>query len=137
MELLEKSSEYNTSKRRYRSGGVELDRKDIVDRANYRTLEQQVSVLTAAGRQLSEYRRYLYEFGISDDIPDDYVDVTKVTGFDAADASNLHQRSQERLKAAYDNMRAKQAQGGADESAGQGQADAGGSGDAGAPETVG
>lgn len=88
-ELNRKPALINTPYYRIRQGGVSLDIKDIVDRANYRTLESQVDLLMRSGRQLAAYRAGLYDFTEDQSVPDDYNDPTRDAGFDLVDAHAL------------------------------------------------
>lgn len=65
------------------------DEPDLIDRAGYRTVEEQVNELMRAGERLADYRRHS-EFQNLDDIPTDYLgDPTRRSDFDLVDIAPM------------------------------------------------
>lgn len=59
----------------------------ITEQAGYIPLEAQLNRLTAAGIQLHEYRKEMYDFGYDEHIPANAEDPTRAPNYDMADAS--------------------------------------------------
>lgn len=78
---------FNTSTERVRQKPEINSGELLTEQAGYIPLEAQLNRLTAAGVQLYEYRREMYDFADDEHIPANAEDPTRAPNYDMADAS--------------------------------------------------
>lgn len=71
----------------------------ITEQAGYVPPAVQINQFIQAGQRLDAFKKGVYEFTTDKDVPDDYVDPTRMVGFDLADASAMTLEVKNRLKA--------------------------------------
>lgn len=62
--------------------------EQITEMAGYIPADVQIEDMLAAGMRLGEYRREMYDFSADEEVPDDYMDVTRTPGIDVVDVEN-------------------------------------------------
>lgn len=78
---------FNTSVSRIREGGEINSGEQLTEQAGYIPLNIQLARLDAAGVQLYNYRKEMYDFGEGEPIPANAEDPTRTPNYDMADAS--------------------------------------------------
>ena len=63
--------------------------EQITETAGYIPADIQIQDMIAAGMRLGEYRREMYDFGADEEVPDDYVDLTRSPGVDVVDVEKI------------------------------------------------
>jgi len=92
------SIEFATKYKRIRQGGEKNSGKTITERAGYIPAKIQIENMINAGKRLSEYRKEMYDYADSTDIPEDIpMDPTRNPGFDMADASQISREVKKRI----------------------------------------
>ena len=59
--------------------------EQITETAGYIPADVQIQDMIAAGMRLGEYRREMYDFAADEEVPEDYMDVTRSPGVDVVD----------------------------------------------------
>lgn len=82
--------EFNSHYNRYRQP-PEYNRGELItEQAGYISPQRQIESMIAAGIRLEDYRMsQVYDFNDSNQVDEDYEDVTRRPGFDPADASQI------------------------------------------------
>ena len=57
----------------------------ITETAGYIPADVQIQDMIAAGMRLGEYRREMYDFDANEEIPEDFMDITRIPGVDVVD----------------------------------------------------
>lgn len=80
----------------------------LVEVAGYVPAKKQIENLLFAGKRLDEFRRNEYEFQEGEQVPPDYIDMTRTPNFDVVDAGTLTERF-EKKKQEIDKLNAEKA----------------------------
>ena len=59
--------------------------EQITETAGYIPADVQIQDMIAAGMRLGEYRREMYDFDANEEIPEDFMDITRIPGVDVVD----------------------------------------------------
>ena len=59
--------------------------EQITECSGYIPADVQIQDMIAAGMRLGEYRREMYDFAADEEVPEDYMDVTRSPGVDVVD----------------------------------------------------
>jgi len=98
MEKTKKTIKFNTPYDRKRCPGELPGTVRIVETTGYRSTKQQVAEYMAAGLQLQNYRKGMYDFESEDKVDEEYEDRTRSTGYDPADATQDLRNVEKRLR---------------------------------------
>lgn len=71
----------------------------ITEQAGYVPPAVQINQYIQAGQRLDAFKKGVFEFTTDKEVPDDYIDPTRIQGFDLADASAMTLDVKNRLKA--------------------------------------
>ena len=75
-----------------------MDDVSKVETAGYIPADVQIEMFIQAGRRLDQARKEQFDFGPEEEVPEDFIDPTRKSGFDMADASLLSQEVRSNLE---------------------------------------